>query len=132
MLDTEFCVTTCTELFDNRDYWCKTYQPFIACVLKALIAQLLPYSLNCYVSPGLASVLDILKNIAPDPVLQADAREARRRMTRQKTIFCYNKECSKKYKIEKSNGTSTFILYDRNMTVLSRTQKNQKLAIEMS
>jgi hypothetical protein len=70
--------------------------------------------------PGLNIVLDIFKHIAPDPILQVEISKVESRMRKQKRILCYNKECSKMYKIEKANGTSTFILYDKNMTELNR------------
>lgn len=108
------------EQLNDKDYFCKTYEPFISCLVKALIAQVLPYSINCYVGPGLAIVLDVLKHLAPDPVLQSDANELSRRLRRPKPVLCYNKDCTQFYKIEKSNGTSTFILFDKNMTEVTR------------
>lgn len=41
-------------------------------------------------------------------------------------VKCYNKACTQKYKVEKTNGTSVFILYDKNMTEISRSFKPSK------
>jgi hypothetical protein len=111
-------------------------------VLKKLLNELLPYMvryyysqfcarfyrfillfLRCFGNPVIAIFLDVLKAWAPDPVIQKDVEDLQRIYMQKKTIKCYNKDCSQKYKIEKTGNQTMFVLYDKNMTEIKRSPK---------
>jgi hypothetical protein len=117
------------EEFNPKEYWCKSYANFAECTLKAVVQSQLPYSLNCFTNPLIATVLSALKFIAPDSPVQEVGEDLKRLYQKQLLApKCFNKNCTTKYKIEKNkNGTTTLVLYDKNMTELSRTLKKLKV-----
>ncbi|CAL8084849.1 unnamed protein product [Orchesella dallaii] len=115
------------EDFNPKEYWCKSYLPFIECCLGAILKGFIPYVGDCIAHPIIGILFSSIKYLTPDSPKVAEAmEEVRSAMQRKTRIKCLNTNCTRMYEYKKVNGTNAVILYNENMEVLSVESKKTK------
>ncbi|CAL8084811.1 unnamed protein product [Orchesella dallaii] len=105
--------------FNPKDYWCKSYLPFIECCLGSILKGFIPYVGDCIANPIIGILFSSIKYLTPDsPKLAESMEEVRSAMRRKTRIKCLNTNCTRMYEYKKVNGTNAVVLYNENMEVL--------------
>ncbi|CAL8075232.1 unnamed protein product [Orchesella dallaii] len=115
------------ESFQPKEYWCKTYLPFIECSIRAILKGLIPYGADCVVNPVIGILFSVLKYIAPDsPKVSESMDDLRRMMAKKNQYKCLDANCTRMYEYKKVNGSQAVVLYNKDMEVLSVDTRKSK------